>query len=213
MTKRARWIIALEHMPQARSHLHSAGALPSHTSQCGYSHIGSRHDKIPTHVRARWWGNEEGVGGAGPIWMKMWSNPGRSIPSIFTSMPIYGVGVNSSHNIDLKYLMLFPVSKQLTKITSRLHAFSEPRQSVFVGWTSGTFIPLASTRAWQVSRKVQYLGLSLWKKGLQLVEQLPILLSIRHWWELSLFTLKRRSLISLSGELNLSWLSHLVRVG
>ena len=52
----------------------------------GYCHIGSQRGRVSTHVRARKMGIEEGVGGAGSGWMKMWSSLGLSYSPIHLSL-------------------------------------------------------------------------------------------------------------------------------
>ena len=69
-------------------------------SVIAYCHIGSQRRRVPTHVRIGRPGSEGGVGGAGPIPMKMRSSPWPN--TLIVTMMIKISGLYLKKKLDAK---------------------------------------------------------------------------------------------------------------
>ena len=67
-----------------------------------YYHIGSQHGRVPVEMWVGRPGNERGMGGAGPSWMKMWFSPGRQTPRVVKFNRLH-VDIIRFFFIELKY--------------------------------------------------------------------------------------------------------------
>ena len=89
-----------------------------------YCHIGSQQGRVPTQMQGRKTGTtKEGVGGAGPTWMKMWSSPGQDLVAYLKFRPGIQAHWVLYHLVWSAWLSALPTCQHISSHCSRCRAF------------------------------------------------------------------------------------------